>query len=97
MRLSDGTLVGADLLVVACGVRPETSLAASAGLPVDRGVLVDDQLRTVGDPHVFAIGECAQHAGRVYGLVAPAWEHAAVVADVVTGADPTRSTPGRAR
>ncbi|MEV2270264.1 FAD-dependent oxidoreductase [Nonomuraea africana] len=85
VRLADGTLVEADLVVLACGVRPETELAAQAGLEVRRGVVVDDELRT-DDPAIFAIGECAEHDGVVYGLVAPAWEQAAVVADVITGA-----------
>jgi assimilatory nitrate reductase electron transfer subunit len=78
--------------VVACGTRPETGLARAAGLAVERGVVVDDQLRT-GDPRVFAIGDCAQHAGVVGGLVAPAWEQARVVADVITG----RATGARYR
>jgi assimilatory nitrate reductase electron transfer subunit len=82
--LADGWQVAGDLVVLACGVRPEVELARSAGLLVDRGVLVDDLLRT-SDPHVHAIGECAQHDGQVYGLVAPAWEQAAVLADVLTG------------
>jgi assimilatory nitrate reductase electron transfer subunit len=77
----------ADLLVVACGVRPCTDLAERAGLGVDRGILVDDRLRTT-DPRVHAIGDCAQHGGAVSGLVPPAWEQARVVADVVTGARP---------
>ncbi|MEU4704114.1 FAD-dependent oxidoreductase [Nonomuraea dietziae] len=84
VRLADGTLVEGDLVVLACGVRPETELATQAGLEVRRGVVVDDELRT-DDPAVFAIGECAEHDGVVYGLVAPAWEQAAVVADVITG------------
>jgi assimilatory nitrate reductase electron transfer subunit len=83
--LDDGTRVPADLLVVACGVRPETDLAAAAGLKVDRGIVVDDLLTSVTDPRVHAIGECAEHSGQVYGLVAPAWEQAAVLADVLTG------------
>ncbi|MGN6246172.1 MAG: FAD-dependent oxidoreductase [Motilibacteraceae bacterium] len=94
VRLDDGSVVLADLLVVACGVRPETGVAAQAGLAVDRGVVVDDTLRSVTDPRVFALGECAQHDGQVYGLVAPAWEQAAVVAAQVTGADPGRRYPG---
>lgn len=85
VRLTDGTLAEGDLVVLACGVRPETGLAEQAGLEVRRGVVVDDELRT-DDPAVFAIGECAEHDGVVYGLVAPAWEQAAVVADVITGA-----------
>ncbi|MCF6742855.1 hypothetical protein E9529_00925 [Blastococcus sp. KM273128] len=86
--LDDGRAIDADLLVVAAGVRPETALARAAGLPVERGVLVDDQLRT-GDPRISAIGECAEHRGRVYGLVAPVWEQATVLADVLTGSEPT--------
>jgi assimilatory nitrate reductase electron transfer subunit len=85
--LSDGRRLDADLLVVACGVRPCTGLAESAGLAVDRGILVNDRLRTT-DRSVYAIGDCAQHDGAVGGLVAPAWEQARVVADVVTGNRP---------
>ncbi|GAA3601843.1 FAD-dependent oxidoreductase [Nonomuraea rosea] len=84
VRLAGGELVEADLVVLACGVRPVTGLAAEAGLEVRRGVVVDDELRT-DDPSIFAIGECAEHDGTVYGLVAPAWEQAAVAADVITG------------
>jgi nitrite reductase (NADH) large subunit len=85
--LADGRRIDADLLVVAAGVRPSSDLAVRSGLEVQRGIVVDDQLRT-DDPDVYAIGECAQHRGEVYGLVAPAWEHATVLADVLTGADP---------
>ncbi|MGY1663392.1 nitrite reductase large subunit NirB [Geodermatophilus sp. SYSU D00705] len=84
--LEDGRL-DCDLLVVAAGVRPNTDLAVRSGLEVQRAVVVDDQLRT-DEPDVYAIGECAQHRGEVYGLVAPAWEHARVLADVLTGTDP---------
>ncbi|NUP82394.1 MAG: NAD(P)/FAD-dependent oxidoreductase [Nonomuraea sp.] len=84
VRLADGELVEADLVILACGVRPVTGLAADAGLEVRRGVVVDDELRT-DDPSIFAIGECAEHDGTVYGLVAPAWEQAGVAADVITG------------
>jgi assimilatory nitrate reductase electron transfer subunit len=82
--LTDGRHVPGDLVVLACGVRPETALARAAGLQVERGIVVDDELRT-DDPAVFAIGECAQHDGQVYGLVAPAWEQAAILAGVLTG------------
>ncbi|GGO74787.1 FAD-dependent oxidoreductase [Nonomuraea cavernae] len=84
VRLAGGELVEGDLVVLACGVRPVTGLAADAGLEVRRGVVVDDELRT-DDPAIFAIGECAEHDGTVYGLVAPAWEQAAVAAAVITG------------
>ncbi|GIH76957.1 FAD-dependent oxidoreductase [Planobispora longispora] len=86
VRLADGETVEADLVVLSCGVRPVTGLAVDAGLEVGRGVVVDDEMRT-SDPAVYAIGECAEHRGTVYGLVAPAWEQAAVVADLLTGAD----------
>jgi assimilatory nitrate reductase electron transfer subunit len=85
--LSDGRRLAADLFVVACGVRPETGLAERAGLDVDRGIVVDDRMRT-SDPRVFAVGDCAQHAGLVSGLVAPAWEQARIAADVITGVRP---------
>ena len=85
--LADGRRLDADLLVVAAGVRPHTDIAVRSGLEVERGIVVDDQLRT-DDPDVYAIGECAQHRGEVYGLVAPAWEHAQVLADVLTGTKP---------
>jgi assimilatory nitrate reductase electron transfer subunit len=84
LSLADGGDVPADLLVLACGVRPDTTLAQAAGLAVSRGVLVDDTLRT-SDPQVYAIGDCAEHRGTVYGLVAPAWDQAATVADRLTG------------
>ena len=91
--LADGRTVEADLVVVATGVRPDTALAAGAGLAVDRGILVDDQLRTT-DPRVHAVGDCAQHRGQVPGLVDPAWAHARVVADQLTGGDPAAAYPG---
>ncbi|NYJ07972.1 nitrite reductase large subunit NirB [Petropleomorpha daqingensis] len=91
--LSDGRELEADVLVLAAGIRPHTDVAVRSGLEVERAIVVDDQLRT-DDPDVYAIGECAQHRGTVYGLVAPAWEHAKVLADVLTGADPTAEYHG---
>ncbi|MEO3775955.1 FAD-dependent oxidoreductase [Micromonospora sp. B11E3] len=87
LDLADGRSLDADLLVLSCGVRPDTALAAAAGLTVDRGVVVDDRMRT-SDPHVSAIGDCAQHAGALTGLVAPAWAQARVVAQVLAGDEP---------
>jgi assimilatory nitrate reductase electron transfer subunit len=87
VELDDGTRVAADLVVVACGVRANTALAVQAGLEVEHGVVVDERLTSVTDPHIHAIGECSQYDSQVYGLVAPAWEQAAVLADVLTGAD----------
>jgi assimilatory nitrate reductase electron transfer subunit len=84
VALADGSTIDADLLVLCCGVRPRVDLARAAGLEVNAGVVVDDCLRT-NDPDIFAIGECAEHRGRTYGLVAPAWEQARVAADVIAG------------
>lgn len=85
VALEDGTEVEADLLVLCCGVRPRVELARAAGLEVGRGVVVDDELRSVGDERVYAVGECAEHRGQTYGLVAPGWEQARVAADVLLG------------
>ncbi|MEU7475769.1 FAD-dependent oxidoreductase [Lentzea sp. NPDC042327] len=91
--LDDGTHVPAELVVVSAGVRAETGLAVRAGLDVDRGIVVDDALRT-SDPRVHAIGDCAQHPGTVSGLVQPAWDQAAVLADRLTGANPAARYSG---
>ncbi|KOX09252.1 electron transfer flavoprotein [Micromonospora sp. NRRL B-16802] len=87
LDLADGRTLTADLLVLCCGVRPDTALATAAGLTVRRGVVVDDRLRT-NDRRVSAIGDCAEHDGVLTGLVAPAWSQARVLADVLTGTDP---------
>ncbi|WBB74484.1 FAD-dependent oxidoreductase [Micromonospora sp. WMMD1128] len=87
LHLDAGAPLAADLLVLCCGVRPDTALARAAGLTVDRGVVVDDRMRT-SDRRISAIGDCAQHGGALTGLVAPAWAQARVVADVLTGAGP---------
>ena len=85
--LADGRVLSADLVVVACGVRPETGLALEAGLKVARGIVVDERLRT-SDRRISAIGDCAQVGDEVSGLVAPAWEQARVVARQLTGIEP---------
>jgi assimilatory nitrate reductase electron transfer subunit len=84
--LDDGDIVEADGVVVCTGVTPETGLALAAGLTVRHGVVVDDLLRT-DDPHVHAIGDCAEHDGETPGLVTPAWEQAEVLARILTGSD----------
>ncbi|MFS8199588.1 nitrite reductase large subunit NirB [Streptomyces sp. CWNU-52B] len=86
MRLSDGSEVATDLVVFSAGVRPRDGLARDCGLTVGErgGISVDEQCRTVGDPHVFAIGECALASdGRVYGLVAPGYEMAETAAATI--------------
>ncbi|MEU6115179.1 FAD-dependent oxidoreductase [Streptomyces sp. NPDC047117] len=79
VELADGYALDADLVVLACGVRPRTGLAAAAGLTVRRGIVVDDALRT-DDPRVFAIGDCAEHDGVTYGLAGPALDQADLLA-----------------
>jgi nitrite reductase (NADH) large subunit len=85
--LDDGTTRPADIVVLACGVRPRIDLAKASGLPVNRGIIVNDALATEV-PSVYAFGECAEHAGKTYGIVTPVWEQAAVLADVLTGRNP---------
>lgn len=84
LKLKDGRVLPCSLLVMAVGIRPNTSLARAAGLKVERGVVVDDQLRT-SDPKIFALGECAQHRGVTYGLVAPIWDMSRALASLLTG------------
>ncbi|MES9519456.1 NAD(P)/FAD-dependent oxidoreductase [Streptomyces capoamus] len=94
VELADGYALDADLVVLACGVRPRTGLAEQAGLAVHQGVLVDDELRT-SDPHIHAIGDCAQHGGTVYGLAAPALEQADALAALLAGDTGARYTGTR--
>ncbi|MEV5876110.1 FAD-dependent oxidoreductase [Streptomyces sp. NPDC052101] len=84
VEMADGYALDADLVVIACGVRPRTSLAEQAGLAVHRGILVDDELRT-SDPRIHAVGDCVQHDGTVYGLAAPALEQADALAELLAG------------
>ena len=89
LALADGAELACDLVVVAAGIRPNVDVAETSGFTVERAIVVDDDLRTVDDPHVWAVGECVQHRGEVYGLVAPLWEQAVVLADQITGKDPS--------
>ncbi len=73
VRLKDGTEIVADLVVMAVGIRPNATLAKASGLEVERGIVVDDDMVT-SDPAILAVGECVQHRGACYGLVAPIWE-----------------------
>jgi nitrite reductase (NADH) large subunit len=88
VKLADGRVVGCDVVVVAAGIRANAEMAAASGLVVERGIVVDDQMRAQDHPDIYAVGECAQHRGEVYGLVAPLWEQAKVLADHITGKDP---------
>ncbi|PWV65844.1 nitrite reductase large subunit NirB [Plasticicumulans acidivorans] len=80
VRFKDGLEVPADLVVMAVGIRPNTDLAKQAGIHTERGIVVNDTMQTY-DPRVYAVGECVQHRGICYGLVAPLWEQAKVCAN----------------
>jgi len=80
----DGTALDTDMVVVSCGIRPNAELAGASGLAVDRGILVNDQMQT-SDPDIYAVGECVQHRGKLYGLVAPLYEQARVAAEHLAG------------
>ena len=84
LRFADGEEIDADLVVVSIGIRAQAALAREAGLEVGRGIVVDDALRTSADG-IWAVGECAEHRGTVYGLVAPIHEQTAVAADAILG------------
>ncbi|MBS7707640.1 nitrite reductase large subunit NirB [Chelatococcus asaccharovorans] len=86
VALADGSVVPASLVVMAVGIRPNAALARDAGLAVNRGIVVDDAMRT-SDPDILAIGECAEVGGQVYGLVAPLYEMARVAASRLAGDD----------
>ena len=94
VEFADGTALDADMVVVTAGIRPNTGLAQVSGLTVERAIVVDDQMRSIDDDDIYAVGECVQHRGEVYGLVAPLWEQAAVLADVLTGANPRATYHG---
>ncbi|MGF1430073.1 NAD(P)/FAD-dependent oxidoreductase [Kitasatospora sp. LaBMicrA B282] len=85
VQLVGGRTLEADLVVLACGVRPRTGLAYASGLAVGNGVLVDDRL-AASAPGVYAIGDCAEHRGAVHGLAGPAWEQAEALAAQLAGA-----------
>jgi nitrite reductase (NADH) large subunit len=80
--LSGNRRLRCDTVIIAAGIRPNVELARECGLKVGSGVLVNDQLRT-SDPDIYAVGECAEHRGTVYGLVSPGYEQAAVAAFVI--------------
>jgi nitrite reductase (NADH) large subunit len=84
VALEDGSVLDADLVVVAAGIRPNVDLAFKAGLTVNRGIVVNDWMET-SDPDIFAVGECVEHRGVCYGLVAPLLEQGKVLAATMTG------------
>ncbi|MFX1739058.1 nitrite reductase large subunit NirB [Paraburkholderia sp. A1RI_3L] len=80
VKFKDGETIDADLVVMAAGIRPNTTLAESCGLHCNRGIVVNDTLQTY-DPRIYAVGECVSHRGIAYGLVAPLFEQAKVCAN----------------
>jgi nitrite reductase (NADH) large subunit len=84
VELKDGRVLPADIVVMAAGIAPNVGLAQSAGVSINRGIVVDDGMQT-DIPGIYAVGECAEHDGRCVGLVEPAYEQAAVLADRLSG------------
>ena len=82
--LEDGTVYPADLVCMAVGIRPETRIAVDARIEVERGIVVDDSMRT-SDPHIFALGECVEHRNQLFGLVAPLYDQAKILAKTLLG------------
>ena len=93
LRFTDGSALETDMVVVSAGIRPIVEIATDSGLAVERGIVCDDQLRT-SDPDVFAVGECVQHRGVIYGLVDPIWDQARTLADVITETNPASRYEG---
>jgi nitrite reductase (NADH) large subunit len=94
LAFKDGSTIPCDMVVISCGIRPNAEIGKACGLTVNRAIVVDDQMRSVDDPDVYVVGECAEHRGRVYGLVAPLWEQGQTLADHITGAKPDVSYAG---
>jgi nitrite reductase (NADH) large subunit len=80
VQFKDGREIPADLVVMAAGIRPNTTLAEQIGLHCQRGIVVSDTMQTITDPRIYAVGECAAHRGIAYGLVAPLFEQGKVCA-----------------
>lgn len=91
VELNRGETLSADVLIAAAGIQPNQVLAQQAGLSVNRGVLINDQMRT-SHPRIFALGECSEFNGHTFGLVAPAYQQAGVLASVLC-AEPAHWSP----
>ncbi len=83
LRFASGEEVKAELVVIAAGIKPNSGLARAAGLEVNRGIVVNDFMET-SDPKIFAVGECTEHRGQTFGLVAPLYDQARVLAATIT-------------
>jgi NAD(P)H-nitrite reductase large subunit/predicted pyridoxine 5'-phosphate oxidase superfamily flavin-nucleotide-binding protein len=85
VEFKNGETLECELVVFATGIRPNAEIATQCGLTVQLAIVVNNQMRSDDDPHIYAVGECIQHRGQTYGLVAPIWEQAKVLADHITG------------
>jgi nitrite reductase (NADH) large subunit len=94
LRFEDKSELACDLVVISTGIRPNVRLACDAGLSVERGIVIGDDLCSPDDPDVYALGECAEHRGRLYGLVAPLWDQARILADRLVGRRPDATYVG---
>ena len=90
--LKDGRIIEADMVCMAVGIRPASALGRMAGVPCNRGIIVDDQMRTM-DEDILALGECVEHRGQVFGLVAPLYDQAKVAAATLMGRDAAFAPP----
>nr|MDH3162555.1 FAD-dependent oxidoreductase [Bacillus licheniformis] len=86
LKFKDGSTLEADLVVMAVGIKPNVQLGKDCGLPVNRGIVVNDYMETEV-PNIYAVGECAEHRGIAYGLVAPLYEQAKVLAKKICGVE----------
>ena len=84
LRFASGEELEADLVVIAAGIRPNAELGRQAGLEARRGIVVNDYMET-SDPHIYSVGECTEHRGQTFGLVAPLFEQGRVLASTITG------------
>jgi nitrite reductase (NADH) large subunit len=87
LKFKNGETLECELVVFATGIKPNSEIATRCGLTVERAIVVNDHMCSVSDSRIYAVGECIQHRGRTYGLVAPVWEQAKVLASHITGAD----------
>jgi len=94
LKFNDGSTLDCDMVVISAGIKPNSEIGHSAGLTVERAIVVDNHMRSVDDTDIYVVGECAQHRGQVYGLVAPLWDQAKVFAEHVTGHNPAAAYHG---
>ena len=94
IEFKDGSVLDCDMVIISTGITPNAEIGRDCGLTVERAIVVDNQMRSVDDPDIYVVGECAQHRGKVYGLVAPLWEQGQVLADHITGRNPNAAYHG---